>query len=156
MVIDRRRILAGLAALPIGGSFAHAQAERPLMRVYKDPNCGCCTAWAEKVKAAGFNVEIIEDPAIDILKTRLGVPQRLVSCHTATIAEYVIEGHVPPAEILRLIAERPSARGLAVPGMPLNSPGMETPGAPQEVYEVLLFGANGERSFARYAGSRRV
>lgn len=152
----RRRFLAGLGALLSTLKIAYAQSGGPLIRIHKDPSCGCCTTWAERLTSAGFKCEIIEEQAMNRLKARLGVPQKLASCHTAEIARYVIEGHVPPAEIVRLLAERPDARGLAVPGMPANSPGMEVPGALDEEYEVVLFGPAGERAFARYAGSRRL
>ena len=147
MITNRRLFLAGLGALQLGGAFAHAQAVRPMMLVYKDPNCGCCAAWAERIGAAGFQYEVIEEPNMNRLKARLGVPQHLASCHTAEIAGYVIEGHVPPAEIIRLLAERPSGQGLAVPGMPVNSPGMEVSGASDETYEVVLFGPTGDSQY---------
>jgi hypothetical protein len=153
---NRRRFLLCLGALPLSVVGAHAQPMRPIMTVHKDPNCGCCTAWADKLTAAGFDLEVRENLAMNRLKARLGVPQRLASCHTAEIAGYVIEGHVPSAEIVRLLTERPAAKGLAVPGMPLNSPGMEVPGASDEEYDVVLFGPTGDRVFARYAGARRV
>ena len=93
-----------------------------------------------------------ETGAINRVKARLGVPNELASCHTAELAGYVIEGHVPAASIKRLLAERPEARGLAVPGMPIGSPGMEVPGLPDEEYAVILFGSFGQSQFSRYRG----
>jgi hypothetical protein len=124
--------------------------------VTKDPNCGCCTGWVEHVRAAGFEVEVVESAEVNRLKTRLGVPQALASCHTAEIGGYVIEGHVPPAAIKRLLAEKPDGKGLAVPGMPVGSPGMEVEGTEPETYEVVLFGPSGQRTYARYTGDRET
>ena len=156
--ISRRGLLAGLAAsgliLTSRGSLATEML--PKMVVTKDPNCGCCTGWIAHVRAAGFLVEVIESSEISRLKTRLGVPQDLASCHTAEIGGYVVEGHVPPAVIKRLLTERPDAKGLAVPGMPVGSPGMEVEGMEPDTYEVVLFGPSGERTYARFTGSREV
>lgn len=151
LTISRRGFLVGLAALP---SFAAVAAEAlPKMTVTKDPSCGCCGAWVDHVREAGFAVEVIESPGGSRLKARLGVPQALASCHTAEIGGYVIEGHVPADAIKRLLAEKPQARGLAVPGMPVGSPGMEVSGVEDDTYDVVLFGPAGQRSFARYKGS---
>ena len=126
------------------------------MLIYKDPNCGCCTAWAERVGAAGMRYEMIETPQINRMKAKLGVPAHLASCHTAELVDYIIEGHVPPAEIARLIQERPNARGIAVAGMPVNSVGMEVPGASDHTYDVVLFGGGRDQVFARYRGAQRL
>jgi hypothetical protein len=91
---------------------------------------------------------------VNRLKVRLGVPQDLASCHTAEVGGYVIEGHVPAEAIKRLLAEKPQAKGLAVPGMPVGSPGMEVKGVEDEVYEVVLFGPSSQTTFARYRGTR--
>ena len=133
-----------------------ALARARTMIVHKDPNCGCCDVWVDHVRAAGIKAEIVSTNAINRVKARLGVPMALASCHTAEIDGYVIEGHVPAAEILRLLAERPAGRGLAVPGMPINSPGMEVAGASDESYDVLLFGAGETRRFASYRGATRI
>ncbi|NBJ13393.1 DUF411 domain-containing protein [Microvirga arsenatis] len=155
--ISRRMLLAGLAASPLmGGRFALAAPSLPKMVVTKDPNCGCCTAWIEHVRAAGFDVSVVESPDVNRLKVRLGVPPALASCHTAEIGGYVIEGHVPAATIKRLLSEKPEAKGLAVPGMPVGSPGMEVPGAEPDTYEVVLFGPAGQRAYARFKGSREA
>lgn len=156
MTIGRRALLVGLAAAPIAVSAVPETAAEtlPRMTVTKDPNCGCCGAWVNHIREAGFPVELIESAAVDRLKARLGVPQALASCHTAEVGGYVIEGHVPAAAIKRLLSEKPQATGLAVPGMPVGSPGMEVEGVEDDTYEVVLFGPAGQRSFARYRGSR--
>jgi hypothetical protein len=131
-------------------------ATLPKMVVNRDPNCGCCGAWVEHVKAAGFPVEVVEAADLGPLKAKLGVPEQLTSCHTAEVGGYVVEGHVPAGAIAQLLIERPQASGLAVPGMPVGSPGMEIAGKPDETYEVMLFGPHGRRVFRRYRGLREV
>jgi hypothetical protein len=126
------------------------------MIVHKDPSCGCCAGWVEHVQAAGFQATVIEMSNLAPLKTSLGIPNHLASCHTAKVGGYVVEGHVPIAAIKRLLLERPTAIGLAVPGMPVGSPGMEVSGSPDEPYEVVLFGPSGQRSYGRFLGSREV
>jgi hypothetical protein len=118
--------------------------------VYKDPSCGCCSAWADHLKAAGFAVTVHEVADVSAHKRRLGVPQRLASCHTAVVDGYTVEGHVPAADIKRLLLERPKATGLAVPGMPHGSPGMET--GKREPYDVLLFDKAGKTTVYRSYG----
>ncbi len=156
--ITRRALLAGFAAstLVMTARSPLAAETLPKMVVTKDPNCGCCTGWVEHVRAAGFNVEIVESPEVNRLKTRLGVPEALASCHTAEVGGYVIEGHVPPDAIKRLLAEKPDGKGLAVPGMPVGSPGMEVEGTEPDTYEVILFGPSGQRTYARYTGNREA
>ncbi len=97
------------------------------MTVTKDTNCGCCGAWVEHIEAAGFPVSVVESSEVESLKQRLGVPAALYSCHTAEVDGYVIEGHVPAAALRRLLAARPLATGLAVPGMPAGSPAWTFP-----------------------------
>jgi hypothetical protein len=126
----------------------------PEVIVHRDPSCGCCGAWAEHLRRAGFPVKIVETGNLNAIKQRLGVPADLISCHTAEVAGYLVEGHVPAGAIRRLLAEKPQAAGLAVPGMPMGSPGMEG-GAP-ETYEVLTFGPQGRQVFARYLGDREL
>ncbi len=156
--ISRRALLAGLAvsALSVSARSTLAVETLPRMVVTKDPTCGCCTAWVEHVRAAGFDVAVVESSDLSRLKIRLGVPQTLASCHTAEIGGYVIEGHVPPAVIKRLLAEKPDAKGLAVPGMPVGSPGMEVEGMEPDTFEVVLFGPSGQRTYARYTGGREA
>ncbi|PWB41266.1 MAG: metal-binding protein [Rhodocyclales bacterium] len=119
----------------------------PEVVTHKDPNCGCCSAWAEHLEANGFKVKTVAERDMQAIKRRFAVPQRLTSCHTARVGGYVIEGHVPASAIKRLLRERPAVSGLAVPGMPLGSPGMEVPGK-RDPYDVVSFdGAGGSRVF---------
>jgi len=111
--------------------------------VYKTPTCGCCGIWVNHLKSNGFQVIVKEVPNTAEYQRKYGVPAALESCHTAIVDGYTIEGHVPAAEIQRLLKERPKAKGLAVPGMPLGSPGMEA-GGRSDRYSVLLFQADGK------------
>jgi hypothetical protein len=133
----------GFAAIAIPGFARPASASSlPSIAAYRNPGCGCCEKWAELVKQAGFAVTMEDDPALDARRAGLGVPAELAGCHTAVMGEYIIEGHVPPEDILSFLEQKPAARGLAVPGMPMESPGMET-GGPAEKYNVMLFMADG-------------
>src|SRR5262245_55382030 len=154
-VLSRRRALAILGASPLGLALPAVAADPTLaVTVHRDPSCDCCSAWIEHLQQAGFAAKVVETRDVDAVKRRLGVPAELASCHTAEVQGYVVEGHVPAPAIRRLLAERPQAVGLAVPGMPIGSPGMEG-GAP-ETYEVVLFGPQGRRTFARYHGGREL
>lgn len=127
-----------------------AWAAAPVVDVYKSPTCGCCVKWVDHLKANGFQVRSHDTDDVVQHKYRLGVPPGLGSCHTAQVAGYVIEGHVPAREIKRLLKERPRARGLAVPAMPIGSPGMEQ-GSHKDIYEVLFINPDGStRTYARY------
>lgn len=117
-----------------------AQSGQPTIEVWKSPTCNCCSKWIEILRADGFNVISHNESAMNPLKTKLGVPAALASCHTGVVEGYVIEGHVPASDIKRLLAERPKAKGLAVPGMPIGSPGMEM-GERVDPYDVMLFSA---------------
>ena len=154
MPLSRRRFLALLGLAPLGVGLPASADMLPEVVVHRDPSCGCCGAWVEHLRRAGFPVKIFETGDLNGVKRRLGVPADLISCHTAEVAGYVVEGHVPAGAIRRLLAERPLAAGLAVPGMPIGSPGME--GAAPDTYEVVLFGQNGHRNFARYLGDREL
>ncbi len=146
--LSRRGVLALFAALPLASALPAGAA--PLVQVFKNPSCSCCTGWADHLKAAGFSVKVAEVDDTAPVRKRLGIPEQLGSCHTATVDGYALEGHVPAAEVKRLLKTRPSAIGLAVPGMPMGSPGMETGGAADR-YEVLLVDrAGGSAVFARY------
>jgi hypothetical protein len=154
--VSRRSVLglaAGLSVSLVSSLQAQAMAT---LDVFKDPNCGCCIGWVEHLRLHGFAARATDTPDMSSIKKRLGVPAPLASCHTAQLAtqlrNYVIEGHVPAHAIKRLLAERPDALGLAVPGMPIGSPGME--GGTPETYDVILFGANGQSRFGRYLGDR--
>ncbi|GLK77627.1 metal-binding protein [Methylopila jiangsuensis] len=151
MKIDRRTF----TTLALGATIlrsGHAIAA-PGMLVHKDPTCGCCDAWVDHVRAAGYDTRVIEVPAINAIKARLGVPLDLRSCHTAEIDGYVLEGHVPAAAINRLLSERPQVRGLAAPGMPIGSPGMEVEGRDPEAYDVTAFGGRQPAVFMRFKGA---
>jgi len=150
----RRALLAGLAAGMAVGPRAVA-AGLPEVAVTKDPTCGCCEKWVAHMRAAGFAVTVTEGP-VNPVKARLGVPRELASCHTALVGGYVVEGHVPAGAIKRLLAEQPKATGLAVPGMPAGSPGMEVDGMEPATYDVVLFGPEGRNTFARYRGEELV
>jgi hypothetical protein len=144
-------LLAGAACvLPT----AALVAAEPLVRVHRDPNCGCCSGWVQHLQKAGFLTEVVDTKDLDAVKVRLGVPDDLAACHTAEVSGYVIEGHVPAVALKRLLAEKPDAAGLAVPGMPVGSPGME--GGTVEKYEVVLFGPSGRRSYMRFLGGREL
>jgi hypothetical protein len=115
------------------------------MLVFRDPSCGCCHAWAEIARKAGYHVELRDHQDMPGLKRRLGVPDELSSCHTAQIAGMVIEGHVPLEDVARLIEQRPvRVKGIAVAGMPLGSPGMEVPDGTKQPFKVMAFDAAGK------------
>lgn len=155
----RRGLMIGAAqaftALALAGTAA-ATETLPKMIVTRDPNCGCCGNWVEHIKAAGFPVDVVQVDDVMPLKARLGVPEALMSCHTAEIGGYVIEGHVPAEAIKRLLVERPQAKGVAVAGMPVGSPGMEVPGQLPQTYEVVIFSAGRQHAFARYRGLQQI
>lgn len=115
----------------------------PRMTVHKTPTCGCCGVWIDHVQKAGFTVDVHDMDDLGLVKERLGVPYAKGSCHTAEIGGYVIEGHVPAADIKRLLEEKPNARGLVLPGMPLGSPGMEVPEGRQQPFTVELIHRDG-------------
>lgn len=156
MTLSRRSALVSLAATLAGLGLrpALAQTATPI-RVAKDPNCGCCGAWVEILESQGFaaTIEEMEPGALQDHKLASGIPAAMASCHTAHVEGYAIEGHVPPADIRRLLAERPEAIGLAVPGMPWGSPGMG-PEAEREAYEVHLIRRDGTTEvFTSYAAA---
>lgn len=140
MEIGRRNLLL----LPLALLACAQSAAAATIQVVKSPYCGCCTSWVEHLRHAGFDVRVTDLDDVTPIARRLGVPDDLRSCHTAVIEGYAIEGHVPAADIRRLIAERPEAVGIAVPGMPIGSPGMEQ-GEVRQPYEVILFGRDGRR-----------
>lgn len=155
LVSSRREVLAAVAALAMSGAVPALAEDLPRMTVHRSPTCGCCKAWVSHLRSAGFVVDVIDEPDIAGVKTRLRVPASISSCHTAEIGGYVVEGHAPAAAVRKLLEQKPNAIGLAVPGMPIGSPGMET-GGPEEVYDVLLFDADGWRSFAKFEGGREI
>ena len=122
------------------------------VEVYKTPGCGCCKDWIAHLEQNGFKVVAHDVPDTAPYRTRYGVPKELSSCHTGVIDGYALEGHVPASEIKRLLTERPKARGLSVPGMPVGTPGMEVEGTRRDAYDVVLFGDDGSRKvFRSYA-----
>jgi hypothetical protein len=146
--MQRRNFMAAaVAALALP---ARAQGQLPPVRVYKSPTCGCCGAWVDHMKAAGFPLQVVEVEDTAEARRRHGLPARFGSCHTAVVAGYVVEGHVPAADVKRLLALKPDAVGLAVPGMPIGSPGMEQ-GGRKDPYDVLLIDRQGrDRVFSRH------
>ena len=130
-------------------STAAAPAAKPIaIKVYKTPQCGCCKAWVQHLSRNGFQVETMDMPDLALVKQKYGVTPGLEACHTAIVNGYVVEGHVPADVIKRLLRERPAVVGIAVPGMPAGSPGME--GAMKERYDVLTFDRAGRsRVYAR-------
>ena len=123
----------------------------PPVTVYKSPTCNCCIKWVAHLRDAGFTVEVRDVDNVHPVKMRVGVPVGKGSCHTAEVAGYFLEGHVPAADVKRLVAEKPAAKGLAVPGMPLGSPGMEVPDGRTQPYDVELVANDGSTSrFSQY------
>jgi len=135
------------AAQPVSVTAADAaanavvDAELPLILVYKSPSCGCCNGWIEHMEGAGFTVDARDVEDIVSVKRDAGVPDQMHSCHTGLIDGYVVEGHVPAEQVKRLLAERPDVAGIAVPGMPMGSPGM--PGDNSQGYQVYTFDKQG-------------
>lgn len=148
--------LLAVIALVLGavGGCRSADREATRIQVFKTATCGCCTKWIDHLEAAGFEVVAKDLPDLAPLKTEHGVPGELISCHTAIVDGYVLEGHVPASDIERLLSERPDVRGLAVPEMPLGSPGMEHPDPSRhQPYDVLSFGPGGVRVYASHPAS---
>lgn len=155
-MISRRKTLggaAGVLALGAGlftfgfGGGGTATAEAAEMEVWKSPSCGCCGGWIDHMRAEGFTLKVHDVEDVTPVKMQHGVPGEMASCHTAVIDGYVVEGHVPASDVRRLLAERPKATGLAIPGMPQSAPGMDMPGEP---YEVLLFDGDRAQVYARH------
>jgi hypothetical protein len=151
--LSRRSILAlvgSTAVIPIRSLWA---AEDQIT-VHRDPSCSCCSGWVQHLRKAGFHANVIETRDLDTVKQQLGVPEDLAACHTAEIAGYVIEGHVPAAALKRFLSEKPNASGLAVRGMPVGSPGME--GGKPEPYDIVMFGPSERRTYMRFLGERVI
>lgn len=139
-------VLSAIGAVYVAS--VHAADDEVLM--YKDPNCGCCSAWADHMRASGFRVNEIATSEMADVKRKAGVPKAAGSCHTAKVGGYIIEGHVPAADVKRLLAEKPKVIGIAAPGMPMGSPGMEGP-YPADRYDVVTFDDKGNSSvFSRH------
>jgi hypothetical protein len=140
-------VVVALGATLTAPSWRSAGAESAVaapttITVFKDPNCGCCSRWVTHLREAGFTAVARDTSAMDAVKAKHGVTAELTSCHTAVVDGYVIEGHVPAADIQRLLSTRPQVTGLAVPGMPMGSPGME--GSRTDTYDVLSFDRRGQ------------
>jgi hypothetical protein len=132
----------GFLAFALGAVWCmDVRAAPASVEVYKSPSCGCCGNWVRHMRTNGFAVEVKDVPDVDAVRLKAGVPPKLASCHTAFVAGYVVEGHVPAADIRALLTERPNALGLAVPGMPAGAPGMD--GTPAGGFDVLLFQPDG-------------
>jgi hypothetical protein len=145
---DFLRAAGAAAAVAITTRRLGAAEAPPIMTVYRSPSCGCCKKWVEHIRAAGFRVDVKELDDLSEIKATLGVPSALQSCHTGVLGAYFIEGHVPADLARRLLKERPKILGLAVPGMPIGSPGME--GGVPERYDVIAFERTGvTRVYAR-------
>ena len=138
---------AAAAAAAVLPGLLSASAAIPMV-VYKDPSCGCCRTWVGLMRSAGFEISVRDTADIQSVKRRYQVPAALASCHTALVGGYVVEGHVPADLVSRLLKEKPKVLGLAVPGMPVGSPGME--GGTKQPYDVMTFDAAGKSTvFAR-------
>jgi hypothetical protein len=141
-----RKALAAVAAVAVvsvaGATFAQKSA--PTVQVYKSPTCGCCANWVKHLQQHGFTTRVTDTNDMASIKAQRGVPARAQSCHTAVVDGYVLEGHVPAADVQRLLRERPAVAGLAVPGMPIGSPGMEVPGQKPQAYDVVAFDKQGQ------------
>jgi hypothetical protein len=153
MPVNRRYVILSLSAATLFGKHTAsvlASSGLPEVVAYRQPGCGCCKVWSERMKAAGFAIKMSDDDGLAERRSQLGVPSDLAGCHIALIGPHVFEGHVPPEDIKRFLAEAPEALGLAVPGMPMGSPGMDTGGA-SEPYDVVLFDSAGNRRvYARH------
>ncbi len=143
----KRISVAAMLAVVVSMNSASAQRQAPqgpLVQVYKSPTCGCCANWVKHLQDNGFATRVVEIADLTDTKTKNGVPGAAQSCHTATVDGYVLEGHVPAADVQRLLKDRPAVLGLAVPGMPIGSPGMEVPGVKAVAYNVMSFDRAGK------------
>lgn len=163
--MERRDFLRTTLGATIGATLlgaaarAHAQQALPTMTVYKSPTCGCCKLWVDHAAKAGFTVKTVETDDLATVKREMGVPGKLQSCHTVAVGSYVIEGHVPADDVKRLLSQKTKVRGLAVPGMPVGSPGMEQgPPSGYDRYDVIAFGgADGKETvFASHGPPRKA
>ena len=137
---------AALASAPAPQAPAATLASAQTVTVFKTPSCGCCAEWVEHMRAEGFTVEVNDSNSLTDVKRRAGVPEDLHSCHTAIVEGLVIEGHVPAATVKQVLADRQGLKGIAVPGMPSGSPGMEMPGVAADPYDVIGFAEDGTRT----------
>ena len=151
--LSRRKFIeltaVGLMPIGIGHLASSAFAETHVLKVYKSPLCGCCGAWVDHMRNAGFRAVVTDISDLRSIKDQFRVPSELQSCHSSVIDGYVIEGHVPARDVIRLLRDRPKAIGLAVPKMPVGSPGMEQ-GSRRDPFEVILFSSTRRSVFAAY------
>jgi len=142
-------VFAAALVATLGATALPTTAAPPSILVYKSPSCGCCKAWMDHLSQNGFKVTGKDMDDVQPMKDEVGLPAKLASCHTAIVDGYVIEGHVPAADIQRLLKERPKIVGLSAPGMPPSSPGMDQPG--KAPYDVIAFDAKGTTTvFAKH------
>jgi hypothetical protein len=141
-MLNRRTLIASLAAI---GLVPGARALAALPVFYRSPGCGCCHVWTERMAEAGMPVALEDSDDLAALSAKLGIPSGLEGCHVGEMGGYIVSGHVPPADVKRLLSEKPDALGLLVPGMPVGSPGMEM-GGQTERYDVLLLARDGTTS----------
>ena len=157
--ISRRTLLAAAFSLGLAPAFAQGKAGQAAgIEVWKDPSCGCCKDWVKHLEDNGFTVKVNET-GNNAARSRLGIDRKYGSCHTALVGGYAIEGHVPAQDIRRLLKEKPTAIGLAVPGMPVGSPGMDGPvyDNRKDPFDVLLLTRDGgSKVFQRYAGNTKA
>lgn len=137
--------------LAVHANSSRAAEQALMLTVYKTPTCGCCAKWVEHMKDNGFTVHVTDLNDLSSIKARHNVPAATQTCHTGVISGYVVEGHVPASDVKRMLKERPAIAGIAVPGMPAGSPGMEVPGIKAPAYQVLSFDKRGQtRVFAQH------
>ncbi|TAM11933.1 MAG: DUF411 domain-containing protein [Nevskiaceae bacterium] len=148
------RILLTAVVVLLAACGSSPPGNQPTVEVWKSPTCNCCSKWIEYLRKEGFKVVAHNETAMNPLKAKLGVPPSLASCHTGVVNGYVIEGHVPAQDIRKLLADKPAARGLAVPGMPIGSPGMEQ-GERRDAYETVLIGSDGSATMFAEHGDRK-
>lgn len=145
-------VFVALIAVVALGAAAHRPAPAlpgaagSVITVYKSPTCGCCGAWVDYLRANGYEVKTVDLDDLSEIKTMSGVPRPIQTCHTAVVAGYVIEGHVPVDAIARMLKEQPKIAGIGVAGMPVGSPGMEVPGTPAQHYDVMAWDKTGKTS----------
>jgi len=135
-------IFIALLSIACSAEESISVSDLPIVQVYKSPTCGCCSKWVSHLEANGFTVEATDVNDINLIKRSYGIPPALASCHTAVVGDYLVEGHVPAEDIVQLLKQKPVIKGIAVPGMPIGSPGME--GRNPQAYDVISFDAQGE------------
>ena len=137
-------LVTATSSMTVATSAPRQASQGPTVQVYKTPTCGCCANWVKHLQANGFATRVMDLENLSDIKTKHNIPGPAQSCHTATVDGYVLEGHVPAADVRRLLKERPAVLGLAVPGMPIGSPGMEVPNVKPSPYNVMSFDRGGQ------------